>query len=105
MKKQIFCLRQSPCLNKIRYPKTDLGRRNYIQDSLAPKRYGKFIYLFIGLLGLAGAVLIIIRVIGLDSISCGGMVLLFGASAVCMGAMMLGFNFFYQCCQNERRRK
>jgi len=45
-------------LARVRYPKTDRGRRRFIQDSLNPdnKPRGKFCYCLAILLGLAGMV-------------------------------------------------
>ena len=52
---------------------------------------GKHIYLLVGLIGLAGATVIAIKVVTLKDISEIGMIIVFLLAVFCMGIMMIGF--------------
>ncbi len=52
-------LRLNKCLARLKYPKTDSGRRRFIQDSLKPdnNRRRKFCFCLAILIGIAGMIL------------------------------------------------
>jgi antibiotic biosynthesis monooxygenase (ABM) superfamily enzyme len=49
--------------NRLRYPKTDAGRRRYVQDNLNPKPKGKLIFCLIIIAGLAGMLALLVWMI------------------------------------------
>jgi hypothetical protein len=49
--------------NRLRYPKTDAGRKRYVQDNLNAKPKGKFLFVFMIVIGLAGMAVLLTWII------------------------------------------
>jgi hypothetical protein len=64
------------------------------------KAYGlpflRFCYMLVGIGGLVGVVIIILKVIFLSSISYWDMVMIFGFACISLGAVRVGFYSFYK---------
>lgn len=85
---------------RIKYPATDDGRRRFIQDSLKSddKKTGsnfkpfltKFIYLFIGLIGLSGLFAVLIWIIKNECITTTGMLFVYLLGCLSMVFIAIG---------------